>query len=121
MKNLGWKIYFFLILVLTILTYLWQGFDRIWEVLDLILFVVAMVGLFGFAWKKKFLSSLFWKIYFVIQLIWNIYYYYFLPMSEKTSSVLIGVPQFLSATFSLIFFIPLFIALYLYGFSEKQK
>ena len=76
MKKTFWKIYFWFLLIAIIPTYLWQGFSRIWEVIDVILMLVAMLGLFAFCWQKKWFSSMFWKTFFYGYIIWNIFQQY---------------------------------------------
>ena len=69
-----WKIYFWLLIVLTVPSYFWQGFSRSWEIIDFILFIVAMIGLFAFSWQKKMFTQLFWKTYLPTYIIWNVFY-----------------------------------------------
>ena len=116
-----WKIYFWLLIVLTLPSYLWQGFSRSWEIIDFILFIVAMIGLFAFSWQKKMFTQLFWKTYLPTYIIWNVFYQYFLPLPQKVSEVdLGGLSQSMTATITWIIFIPLIIALYLYGFKRTE-
>lgn len=119
MKPKLWKIYFILILILSVPTYFLQGFYRIWEIIDFIVFLIAMMGLFGFAWRKKLISKLFWQIFFSVQLVWNFYYLYFLPLPQKVFEIMENVngsSQFAVATLTFVIFSPLIIALYLYAF-----
>ena len=116
-----WKIYFWLLIVLTVPSYFWQGFSRSWEIIDFILFIVAMIGLFAFSWQKKMFTQLFWKTYLPTYIIWNVFYQYFLPLPQKVSEVdLGGLSQSMTATITWIIFFPLIIALYLYGFKRAE-
>ena len=94
---------------------------RMWDIIDLIVFIISAVGLFGFCWSKRILEQQLWKSFFIICIVWNIYYQYFVPMhqvmdqfSEK------GMSQPLLATIVIIPYIPMFIALYLYGFKRIE-
>lgn len=120
-----WKIYFCFLMVFVVPGYLWQGFSRSWEIVDFAIFVVAMMGLFAYSWQKKMLNQQFWKAYLILYLVWNVYYNYFVPLPQKVTEMLIemdlgGFPQATVATTSLVFIIPLFIALYLYGFKRMK-
>ena len=119
-KLILWKIYFWFILINVVITYILQGFSRLWVIADLFIYFIAFVGLFAFIWKKNILNKLFWKTYFFVQIIWNIFYLYFLPLPEKITESF-EMSQFSMATISIIIYIPLFFALYLYGFKFKNK
>jgi hypothetical protein len=80
-----------------------------------------MIGLFAFSWQKKMFTQLFWKTYLPTYMIWNMFYQYFLPRPKKVSEVdLGGLAQSMTATITWIIFIPLIIALYLYGFKRAE-
>ena len=49
-----WKAYFVIILIISILSYIWQGLERFYEFLDMVLFALALTGSYGYAWGKKF-------------------------------------------------------------------
>lgn len=48
-----------------------KSFSRIWEIIDLLVFIVAGSGLYSFVWSKKIFNSAFWKVFFVLNLIWS--------------------------------------------------
>ncbi len=125
MKKTIWKIYFWFLIICTVPTYLWQGFSRYWEVIDAVLMFVAMVGLFAFCWQKRWLSSTFWKIFFGGYVLWNIFQQYILPLPQVVQQTVEkdmgGVSQPILATFNLLIFIPLLIALYLYAFKNTEN
>jgi hypothetical protein len=118
---IGWKIYFIVILFISLLSYSSYGTMRIWDIIDLILFIISMVALFGFCWSKKLLNQQLWRIFFVIFIVWNIYYHYFVPMPrvmDEFSNK--GMSQTLLATINLSLYIPLLVALYLYSFKKVE-
>lgn len=114
-----WKIYFWFILIFSAVAYLAQGSPSAWELIDLISFGVAIIGLFGFCWQKKLLGELFWRVFPVAFLVWNVFYQYFLPRLQDPPD-LVELPQPIVATIELIPFVPLIVALYLYGFKRTQ-
>lgn len=122
-KTKLWKIYFWVLIVISFPTYLWQGFSRFWEIVDLTLFLIAVCGLFAFIWRKTIFSRLVWKINFFIHVAWNIFYLYILPMPEQVAKIteFSEMSHFFAITSSLIFYTPLFFALYLYGFKFPEK
>lgn len=115
-----WKFYFWIILINGLVIYLWQGFLRFWEFADLIIYSMALIGLFAFIWKKIIFSRLTWKIYFFIQILWNIFYLYFLPLPEKIAKSY-EMSHSTTATITFIFYIPLFYGLYLYAFKNTGE
>ena len=124
MKKTLWKIYFWFLLIVIIPTYLWQGFSRVWEIIDVILMLIAMIGLFGFCWQKRWISVIFWKIFFCGYIVWNIFQQYILPwpqvVQEAMEKDIGGLSQPVVATINITIFIPLFIALYFYAFKNKE-
>lgn len=100
--------------------YLWQSFSRFWEFTDLVVFFIALIGLFAFSWEKIIFPKLFWKAYFFIHIVWNIFYLYILPLPEKIIETM-EVSQFYISTISVVFYIPLFFALYYYAFQPSMS
>lgn len=119
-KSTLWKIYFWITIINGMFVYLWQSFSRFWEIADLIIFSVGIIGLFAFTWEKTILPKLFWKINFFVHIVWNIFYLYFLPLPEKITETM-EISQFAISTISVIYYIPLFFALYFYGFKFNQE
>jgi hypothetical protein len=115
-----WKAYFVIILILSIILYVWQGLPRFYEFIDVVIFAFALIGLYGYAWGKGILSQGYWKVFFFIMIIWNIVYHYFIPVPAKVAETLQGQSQAYSATIGLIIFIPLIIAIYLYGYKRDD-
>ena len=116
-----WKIYFWVLVVLLAFYHPSVGFPRIWEVIDLVIDVIAIVGLFAFCWEKRILTRLFWRAFFPICIIWNVFYRYFIPEIQKV--YLAPDPDWFKSVdiiFSLVMSILLFIALYLYAFRRSE-
>lgn len=112
-----WKIYFWFLLILVLPGYL-QVFSRPWQIIEFISFIMAMIGLFAFSWRKKMLTQIFWRVFLPLYTIWHLSCQYFLYMPQTTPyPSLGGLSQIILA---IIIWLPLVIALYLYGFKRAE-
>ncbi|MBI5555315.1 MAG: hypothetical protein HY920_05640 [Elusimicrobia bacterium] len=116
-----WKLYFLFIMIVAIKSYSLEEF-RIWEIIDVDFFVLAMIAYFGFCWGKRIFTRSFWKIFFLLYLLWCVYYQYFIPMPEMPMNLskALEEPQYIIATETLTFYIPVIVALYLYAFRRNK-
>ena len=101
-----WKVYFWLVALLWVISIT----DITWQVLSLRdainipLSWIALVGVFGYAYRRKLISQNFWKFCFFLIVGWDVLY--FSALTEFTKGqmgilLVLGLPQY--------------IALYLYG------
>lgn len=105
-----WKIYFWFFIVILVLGYSTEGIGGIWGIIDLLISIVALAGLFLYAYKKSFLNSAFWKAYLPLFIIWDFTYNLIIePSVSGTTFEPIALVGFL-------FLVPIYIALYLYAF-----
>lgn len=123
-KSLLWKIYFWFLLIASMCAV--QGFIGNLDIIDLLISVIALLGLYAFCWNKKILNQVFWKIFFLATIVWAIISTYILPLPpqlvEKITERGMTISQpiiYLSATFGLILTLPLFLALYSYAFKSE--
>ena len=114
-KYIFWKAYFWIIMVLSAVSYVSIGFGRVWEVIDLIIFAGSITGLYGFCWHKQVMTRDFWKVYFPAQLIWNIYYLYFMSLPESIAEGM-DMSRAAFGTINFLPYIPLMYALFLYTY-----
>lgn len=125
-----WKIYFWFLLIISIGAFIFQGIARNWDIADLLISAIAILGLYAFCWNKKILNQMFWKTFFLANIVWMIALTYIIPPSqqliEKLPEKEMMVFQqniFLFSTIgliiSLILLLPLFVALYSYGFKSE--
>ncbi len=114
-----WKLFFWLYGASVIIAYKSHEYWRVWETIDLVMTVIAMVGLFLFAWQKYNQSHALWRLFLPAFVVWNGFYLFLLPLP---ADVLEKYPlsQFVLAFPFLIFALPLFFALYLYAFAKPQ-
>jgi hypothetical protein len=122
MNRVWWKAYFFLAVALTVLVILFPllvddeavtDWSEWWHVP---LYVVQLVGLFGFAFWRRIAMPRFWQIAFIASVAYETYSFY-------STVVETGFPTFFGNFFfaavigvSLLLQAPLLIALFLYGF-----
>jgi hypothetical protein len=109
-SRLFWKIYFWFIFAILILSYISEGISGTWGIIDLVMSSGALAGLFLYGYKKKLFAPIFWKTYFVVFIVWDISYNLIIePKSRGEAFETITLLGFL-------FVIPIYIALYLYAF-----
>jgi hypothetical protein len=122
MKEIIWKFYFWALLTADMISFIVPLNRRIWEMLEMCFFLIAIAGLFGYCWKKQIFARIFWQIFFTVFLCWIIFYYFFLPHMplgpglEKTPfTVFFGI-----AALVIGLHLPLIAALFLYAFKRKD-
>jgi len=116
-----WKIYFWIMLVLLIVSifleneYGWG--ETVLRIVSTIIAIINTVGFYGYVYNKQFYLRSFWKIIFivtVIDVIVSILYYGFQDAELGTEG------NIFVAVFTFIIMFPLLLGLYRYGF-QKQK
>lgn len=115
-----WKIYFWIMLVLLIVSmFLENEYGLVGTVIGIVSMIIAIintVGFYGYVYKKQFFSQSFWKIIFiitVIDVIVTTIYYGFKDASDQGELIFVTILTF-------IVMYPLLLGLYRYGF-QKQK
>lgn len=117
---MGWKIYFWFMIVFSVFAYLGQGFSRHWEIIDAMIFTLSAVGLYAFCWGKRIGTHVFWKVFFFVQIVWNGYYQFFIPMVPSAKEAIGSMPQSSAAILNIVLFLPLLIAIFLYAFKRSD-
>ena len=109
-----WKIYFLYIgVVFLLLTFPFQA-ETVSEWLDLALMVPSLVGLFGYAFKRRILFPQIWKLYFILLLFWDFYYHFVIVLPQESN-------WDASALIFIVTLLPLYIALFNYGFLSGSR
>lgn len=106
-----WKLYFWFFLIVMVFFYSVAEGIRMMDIIDILISLTGLVGLFLYAYKKTFLSSAFWKAYLFFILIWDFILSIFIEtmvLGTKLDPVVLIIACILS--------IPIYVALYLYGF-----
>ena len=122
-----WKLYFFLALVLTVLTVITPLFvDDIstdltwWRWSDVPLYIIQLVALFGLAFSRRVGFPKLWQLIFIATLIyegWHMYEYASDWLSIPTDMLGLAI-SVVAITYLLQ--APLWVGLYLYGFRCKD-
>ena len=117
-----WRIYSVAFTILSVANYsiLMKASPTMWDYLDMIISVGALMGFIGFAFEFRIISVNLWKVYFFLGIGWDIFYGIIivklfdlsvhLPNWEKTTWTNVAV------SFALI--IPEYIGLFLYGYKS---
>jgi hypothetical protein len=119
-RRLGWKAYFFVMALLFPASYLLTGVGWMQpvDVVDLAVTTTALVGLFGFAYRRRIAERRFWVVWLPLEIVWDLaLVFLFMPaglayqIPDETQSSSTRWEE-LSG---LVFLIPLYVALYLYA------
>jgi hypothetical protein len=92
----------------------WEGFSLL-DVLDIPISLIALVGVFGYAYKRKIIGERFWQFWLFVAIGWDILVHGALEdFSDlgEISTIEIGIGLAVAA----LLILPQYIALYLYGF-----
>ena len=119
--NVKWKIYFWFLVVIVVNGYssMFSAYLIFYDYLDIPFSILGLVGLFGYAYKKKLLCPNIWKICFFLIVIWEIFNTFFIPFHANRE--LVGQnEEFYVKFISLFIALPLYISLFLYGFRSKE-
>lgn len=110
---MGWKIYSWILAGCLAIAYydIFSESAKIQDILDIPVSLVALVGLFGYAYKKKIGKRKFWQFWLLLLITWDILYNFFL---KKYPDIPAG---WLAAGYLL--FLPEYIALYKYSFTQR--
>lgn len=110
---MAWKIYSWVLAAILALAYSTILTETITapKFIDIPISLVALVGLFGFAYKKKIGKRRFWQVWFTLLILWDILYNFFLTKYPDVPSVLVAT--------GIIIFLPEYIALYKYSFTQR--
>ena len=121
---MGWKIYFYCLTLLLVslyvltFTYLLPDTSAAMKIalyVDLPISIVALVGLYGYAFRKRIGHPNFWKVWLVVVVLWDMFYN--LVLSGWTHLELQDMIAFLLA-YGILF--PEYFAIYMYGFRSGE-
>jgi hypothetical protein len=126
MRRKWWKAYFFFALAVTVcgfavVVFFDDGADQLWwEWIDIPLYSLQLVGLFGFAYWRRLGSPSLWQFILVATVLyeaWNLYSMASDPELKETAHMGFVITT-LAAT--LLLQVPMFIGLFLYGFGPRS-
>lgn len=110
-----WKIYFWVMMVFILLAVLIAGADAHWRLhivdwLNLLFMIVGLIGVFGYAYKRRIATKNFWIFVTLISLVYQLVYSFALDQAYGALPAT-GTADELTTFAPLV---PMFIALYLY-------
>jgi hypothetical protein len=120
MKALVWKYYFWVILAFDMVSFVLPFDRRVWEIVETAFFFVALVGLFGFCWKRRIIARVFWQVFFAAFMCW-ILVYFTIIRSQAMPASLASIPTPTLIMFAIVvgaLHVPLAAGLYLYAFKK---
>lgn len=117
-RSIWWKIYFYVFLVFSLVLIIaiftvdgiydnYYKSEIIYEVFQIVLYIISFLGLYGFIYIKKIFYKDFWIFILTISIIDNIGSLFLDSQVKETLWVL-------------IIFIPFYIALYKYSFNMNE-
>ena len=118
---LVWKVYFFLLLVISIFGngVVASKTPRAADYADVVFSLVAVVGIFGFAFQMAIGGAAFWRVFFLFDLAWLVVYNVVLSLWLGRAQP--GVPKTpLAYAVGLAVFLPSFWGLYSYAFRSNH-
>jgi len=117
-SGLLWKMYSWFLLVMLVMDSIVNGINQTFtglKVLDIMIALWAIFGLFSYAHKKVKGNATSWKVFFFIFVIWSLAYNFIIePLSDSTVKVFNNIV-------GMVLLVPLFVALYLYSFKFMSK
>ncbi|MCU7920517.1 MAG: hypothetical protein KZQ95_19500 [Candidatus Thiodiazotropha sp. (ex Epidulcina cf. delphinae)] len=118
-----WKIYFFVLLLLYAIyvaaAILYPEVMRleIVDYIDLGFAMLALLGVFGYAFKKAVLNQSVWKVYLLFIILWDIS---FTVLRDEWIGGEDLMYEILSLVIMALILIPQYVAIFRYGFRSKQ-
>lgn len=86
----------------------------IYLVFDILISVFSFLGMFAYAYRKRYFSPKFWKVYLFLIILWE-FVYNVLILSDEFEILIADLAIFY------VFAIPNYIALYLYAFKFLEE
>lgn len=115
-RSIGWKIYFFLITILSAFSFLgvftFEGVG-VAEYVSVVLWVPATAALFGFAFVRPVANPGFWRYFLVVYLVCTFAYYF--VTNIDFSAGMTATEYMISNAIGWALALPGYIALYLYS------
>ncbi|RRN73959.1 hypothetical protein EI200_04595 [Peribacillus simplex] len=113
-----WKVYFWALIAISIASMFVETVNGpVLETTDTVISIISTIGLYGYVYKKQFLSKSFWKFIFIITVIEMPVYI----MLDVLNDPELGVGGIIFvAAFTLAIMYPFLLGLYRYGFRKQN-
>jgi len=116
-----WKVYFWFLTVVVLALLggsIMQGVTAI-KIVDIPISLVALAGVFGFAYQKSVLTGVFWKAWLPVVILWDIFANFVWDGRAQMEGL--GLLDIIVVVaFFYLLFLPGYIALYQYGFRSER-
>ncbi len=110
-----------LLLVLLAYSVIFLGSPTIWDVIDVVISLTAITGLFAFAYKKQIATPKFWFIMLITIIVWDIIYNVllaeYLDVAQQISQDI--ETNLVDIILGYLLIIPEYIALYLLAYKSE--
>jgi len=113
-----WKVYFWVILILSTVGFAMSGLAGLvglWGWVDFLFSSGGWVGLFAYAYKKRFFVAKVWKSYLPLLILWDLAYNLALQPEATGKAADMGI------YIGFVLLIPMYAALYLYAFKFMEE
>lgn len=110
-----WKIFTVYFAVSTLYFELAPGSLDPWDILDLLMVLLGILGMFGFSFRRPVFRPLFWRLYLPLNVVWNLWH-----PDARTVPGIPGIPFWVVLLIGVTAAIPFYIALFLYGFRRRH-
>jgi len=122
-KALLWKIYFWIVSVLLLLSFVIaivveNKFSVLFAV-DISLGLIAIAGMYGYVYQTRILKQKFWKLYFPFMIVWELLYSIVYNTCINYSGS-INLRYIAGMSFAYLLVMPMFLSLYRYSYSLKE-
>ena len=123
----GWKVFFWMLLGLQVLTVVLtvMGFsDSMTDLaIEITIYTIILVGIFGYAFNKRVFKPIFWKFFIPVVIVYDIYYIFIDDewAFENTEEMFWVIGTFVVVFLPLIFFQYLALVRYAFGADEIWK
>ncbi len=114
-----WKIYAIVMTVILLIAYFFTfryGMQTL-DYVDLPVSIIALIGVYGFAFRIRLISYWIWRVWLLVVLGWNGYYNFYdalISVPEYSPFILTGM------VLAFVVLVPEYIALFLYGFRSSS-
>ena len=122
-RSIFWKIYFFIFVGLTSLEFISVSIETtIWEIVNIPIMIIAIIGLYGYVFSKNFYKQYFWLCFFVFLIIWDAVYFIVVgvPSDPELTEIENKYIGLFAIAFTYILMTPAYIGLLFYGLPSNK-
>lgn len=115
-RPIWWKIYFFFITIISaigMISFLFQPQAGVSEYINLILWLIATAGLFGFTFLKRIYKPIFWLQVLIAYLIYSVAYFFVTDIDLRMG--MSSVEFYITSAVGLLLSIPTYYGLFAFS------